>query len=175
MAKFDTFIQIRIFRPIRLKAVLRILDKLPAGKILDIGCMDDYLLKRLPERFDYTGIDENPLCKNTRIIKGKIEGLGKNKKYDIVLCTEVLEHLADPVEGIRKLKSLSKRFILISVPSEPFFSLMRLFFPAREHLWTIFPWALEKQLGKPVLTKKACFNRTYIGLWDLKNKDKNKN
>lgn len=168
MEKVYAFIQTKFLRPIRVKAVLKILNKLPSGSILDVGCMDDYLLKRLPKKFDYFGVDSDPLCKNPRIIKSSIENFPKNKKYDIVICTEVLEHLPDPVAAIRKLKALSKRFILISVPNEPFFSLGRLFFPAKKHLWTIFPWALKKYLGKPVLERKNCFNRTYTALWDLK-------
>lgn len=165
---FERFLQNKILRPVRLNAVLRILNKLPGGKILDIGCMDDYLLKRLPKKFDYTGFDEEPLCENKKIIKGKVEDYLENKKYDIVLCTEVLEHLDDPVDVIKKIKRLSKRFVLISVPNEPFFSVMRFFIPAKEHLWTIYPWALEKHLGKPILEKKVCFQRTYVGLWDMK-------
>lgn len=168
MGKFDHFIQDRILRKIRLNSILKILNKLPSGTILDMGCMDDYLLKRLPSKFDYVGYDENPLCNNSKIIKDRVENIPKNKKFDIILCTEVLEHLDDPVEAMRNLKKLSNRFILVSVPNEPFFSLARLFVPAKEHLWTIYPWALEKHLGKPVFKKKACFNRTYIALWDLK-------
>ncbi len=171
MGKFDTFIQTRLLRPIRLKAVINILKRLPAGTILDLGCMDDYLLKRLPQKFDYFGIDDNPLCNNSRIKKIKVEDLSKKDKFDIVIATEVLEHLDNPVQGIDKLKSLSKRFILISVPREPFFSLFRLFVPAKEHLWTIYPWALKKHLGKPVLETVACFGRTYIALWDLNKKN----
>lgn len=168
MGKIDTFIQTRILRPIRLKTVSKILKKLPSGSILDLGCMDDYLLKRLPRRFNYMGYDENPLCKNERIIKGKIEDIPKNKKFDVVMATEVLEHVDNPVEAMKNLKKLSKRYILISVPNEPFFSMFRFFLPAPEHLWTIFPWALEKHLGKPIHKQRACFNRTYIALWDLK-------
>ena len=170
MAKFDRFIQDKILRKIRLKAILKILNKLPSGTILDMGCMDDYLEKRLPKRFDYLGIDETPLCKskNPRIKKIKVEDLSKNKKYDIVMATEVLEHVDDPVSAMKNMKNLSNRFILISVPNEPFFSMARFFLPAPEHLWTIFPWALEKHLGKPSFKTKACFNRSYIALWDLK-------
>lgn len=170
MGKFDHFIQDRILRKIRLRAIIKVLSRLPAGTILDMGCMDDYLLKRLPKKFDYYGIDDNPLCKNSKIFKMRVEDLPKNKRYDIVMATEVLEHIDNPVEGMKKLKELSKRFILVSVPNEPFFSIFRLFYPAKEHLWTIFPHALEKHLGKPVFKTRACFNRTYIALWDLKRR-----
>jgi len=173
MGKFDTFIQTRILRPIRLKAILKILNKLPSGAIVDLGCMDDYLARQLSKKFDYAGYDENPLCMNEKIIRLKIEKIPKNKKFDIVLCTEVLEHVDDPVNLIKKIKKLSNRFILISVPNEPFFSLARLFVPAKEHLWTIYPWTLEKYFGKPVFKQRACFNRTYIALWDLKTNKNN--
>ena len=171
--KFERLIQNKILRPIRLKAVISIINKLPAGTILDIGCMDDYILNRLPSKFNYIGIDDEPLCRNPKIHKLKIESLPKNKKYDIVLCTEVLEHLDNPAEGINTLKSLSKRFLLISVPNEPFFSLFRLFQPAKEHLWTIYPWTLKKYLGKPIFEKTACFGRTYIALWSLRKNNQN--
>ncbi|HRZ85790.1 MAG TPA: class I SAM-dependent methyltransferase [Candidatus Paceibacterota bacterium] len=176
MSKWDSFIQVKFLRPIRMNAIIKILSKLPAGSILDIGCMDDYLLKELNnqfgDKFEYSGIDDNPKLENNNIVKQNVEQISKNKKYDIIICTEVLEHLDNPVDAIKKLKRLSKRFILISVPNEPFFSFFRLFLPAKEHLWTIFPWALDKHLGEPILHQKACFNRTYIALWDLKNKGK---
>ena len=168
--RFERFIQNKILRPLRLKAVIEIIKKLPVTTILDIGCMDDYILKRLPPKFNYLGIDDEPLCNNAFIKEIKIEELNKKKKYDLVLATEVLEHLDDPIDGIKTLKSLSRRFILISVPNEPFFSLFRLFMPAKEHLWTIYPWTLKRHLGKPIFERKACFGRTYIALWDLKNK-----
>lgn len=164
---FERWIQHKFFRPIRLKAILKIIKKLPSGSILDLGCMDDYLLKRIPSRFDYHGIDDEPLCKNPKIKQKKVEDIKKTEKYDIVISTEVLEHLDDPVAGINTLKRLSKRFILISVPNEPYFSMIRLFLPAKEHLWTIFPWAFWPHLGKPNYEKKVCFRRTYAALWDL--------
>jgi len=165
---FERYIQNKFLRPIRIRAILKILNKLPSGNILDIGCMDDYILKRLPKRFDYYGIDDDPLCNHQKISKMKAAQLPKNRKYDIVLCTEVLEHLDDPVKGIKIIKTLSKRFVLISVPNEPFFAFFRFFTSAKEHLWTIFPWTFERYFGKPIYEKLACFRRTYIALWDLK-------
>lgn len=162
----ERYLQNKILRPLRLNTILKIIRKLPIKNIVDIGCMDDYVLKRLPKKIDYIGFDEEPLCRNEKIIKARVEEKVLKRKFDLVLCTEVLEHLEDPIKGINLIKSLSKKFILISVPNEPFFSLFRFFIPAREHLWTIFPQALKPHFGKPVLEKKACFNRTYIALWD---------
>ena len=167
---FERYIQIKYLRPLRLKEVIQILNKLPSGKILDLGCMDDYILKRLPSRFTYLGLDDEPLCEHPQILTKRIESFSGKEKFDIVMATEVCEHVDNPIDLIAKMKNLSKRFILISVPNEPFFSFFRMFIPAREHLWTIFPSALKRQLGKPILEKTACFKRSYIALWDLKKK-----
>ena len=164
---FERTIQIKYLRPLRLKAIIKIIKGLPGGTVLDMGCMDDYILKRLPSQFDYYGIDDDPLCSHPRIEKKKVEELEKGKKYDIVVLTEVLEHLEDPVAGMRLLKDLTKRYILISVPNEPFFGFFRGFIPAREHRWTIFPSAFRAQFGEPIFETTACFKRTYIALWDL--------
>ena len=162
-------IQNKLLRPLRLKKIIKIINKLPIISILDLGCMDDYILKRISNKINYIGIDDEPLCENPRIQKKRVEEIIKeNKKYDLVMATEVLEHLDNPVQGIETLKKLSKKYILISVPNEPFFSLFRFFMPAKEHLWTVFPQALRKHLGNPILETKACFNRTYIGLWKIK-------
>ena len=93
--------------------ILRILRKIPKGTILDLGCMDDYLLKKLPNKFNYLGYDLSPLCRHTKIIRDKVENIPKNKKFDLVMATEVLEHVDDPVLTIKKMKSLSNKFILI--------------------------------------------------------------
>lgn len=166
MAKFDRFIQNKILRISRLKEIAKVVNKLPGKTILDIGCMDLALKNKLSGRFKYQGIDPEPLEKSPLIKEIPIEELG-NEKYDIIVCTEVLEHLHNPVKAIEKIKSIARKYILISVPNEPFFALFRLFIPASEHLWTIFPQTLKKHLGKPALEKKICFNRHYLALWDV--------
>jgi len=39
------------------------------------------------------------------------------KKYDLVLCNQVLEHISNDLQAIRNLINLSNKFILITVPS----------------------------------------------------------
>ena len=45
----------------------------------------------------------------------------KAHSYDLVLCTEVLEHLDSPLEALQEIKRISKRYCLLSVPNEPSF------------------------------------------------------
>ena len=42
-------------------------------------------------------------------------------KYDLVVCSEVLEHMEDPERALQNVKELcvENGFILLSVPQEP--------------------------------------------------------
>jgi SAM-dependent methyltransferase len=41
--------------------------------------------------------------------------------FDLVVCMEVLEHLDDPQQGLRELCRVSREWLLLTVPNEPFF------------------------------------------------------
>lgn len=41
--------------------------------------------------------------------------------FDLVLCTEVLEHLPEPRTVVRELSRVSARHVFLTVPHEPFF------------------------------------------------------
>lgn len=41
--------------------------------------------------------------------------------FDLVLCNEVLEHLPEPDVALQELQRVSRRYLLLSVPNEPFF------------------------------------------------------
>jgi len=41
--------------------------------------------------------------------------------YDMVVANEVLEHLSNPDEAMKEIKKIARKYILISVPNEPFF------------------------------------------------------
>ena len=47
----------------------------------------------------------------------------KSNSFDLVVCTEVLEHLENPKKALRELIRVSGKYILLSVPNEPFFRL----------------------------------------------------
>jgi SAM-dependent methyltransferase len=42
-------------------------------------------------------------------------------RFDLVMCVEVLEHLVDPVKGLRELARVGSRHLVLSVPREPIF------------------------------------------------------
>jgi 2-polyprenyl-3-methyl-5-hydroxy-6-metoxy-1,4-benzoquinol methylase len=45
----------------------------------------------------------------------------RDDQFDLVVCVEVLEHLTDPVAGLRELARVTTRHLLLSVPREPLF------------------------------------------------------
>jgi ubiquinone/menaquinone biosynthesis C-methylase UbiE len=80
-------------------------------EILDAGCGTGLNLRNLPA--GSTGIDINPrnveLLKrrlpNHRVVEGDIEALPfADASFGTVLCTEVLEHVPDPVAALREFR-----------------------------------------------------------------------
>lgn len=47
----------------------------------------------------------------------------EDSSFDLVVCTEVLEHLDQPAKVLNEVLRTSKKYVLISVPNEPFFML----------------------------------------------------
>lgn len=101
--------------------------------ILDAGCGEGFTLNELAQRSignNLEGIDNTKeaieLAKKQfpqmRFMLGDIYNLPyKNNMFDLVICTEVLEHLQYPKKGLKEVLRVSKKYALFSVPNEPFF------------------------------------------------------
>lgn len=150
----------------RIKWTAEKINKLDGKTILDIGCQDCLIKKYINKRFLYFGIDLIP--KKDYIIKGDIEKLNIKKKYDIVVCTETLEHLKDPVATMNKIKNITKKYIIVSVPHDPQYLLSRMLIPCGEHYWSISPDILKIHFGKPVKEYYYNFKRHYLAIWKVK-------
>ncbi len=110
--------------------------------VLDAGCGEGNLLKYLGRPDDgrrYCAVDYDdaeiekarvniPFC----VVKqASIYSLPfPDSSFDLVICTEVLEHLENPEEGLRELQRVASRYVVLSVPREP---LWRVFNIARLH------------------------------------------
>jgi 2-polyprenyl-3-methyl-5-hydroxy-6-metoxy-1,4-benzoquinol methylase len=154
--------------------------------ILDVGCGEGFTLNRLKENgigkrlegIEYlqAAID---LGKKTypdiKITKGNIYELPyKDNSFDLVLCTEVLEHLEKPGDALKELVRVSKKYLVISVPNEPFFMLAQLirgknwsrFGNDIEHVnhWTMFgfPKFVKKNSKVKILAKRFPFAWTML-------------
>ncbi len=111
-------------------------NELEVISVLDAGCGEGFVAKGLMAArpgLDYVGIDPDPqaielargMCPQARFDHASIEDLPLNgsKQFDLVLCIEVLEHLPDPQEALRRLAKSSRKYVLLTVPWEPWFTL----------------------------------------------------
>lgn len=106
---------------------------LKPASILDVGCGEGFIaeeiMKQLPE-VSYTGIDMSEtavasakeLNPTATIATGDVLDLQfDDASFDLVICSEVLEHVKPPIEALSELRRVSKKELLVSVPHEPLF------------------------------------------------------
>lgn len=115
--------------------VLDLAGRTQAESILDVGCGEGFTLNKLKqagigkklEGIEYldTAIElGKKYHPDIKIKQGSIYELPyKDNAWDLVLCTEVLEHLEDPKKALAELARVTKRYCLFSVPHEPWFML----------------------------------------------------
>jgi SAM-dependent methyltransferase len=76
-------------------------------RVLDVGCGPKPYLPFFAEHADeYVGVDvvENPAAE----LRGPVEALPvEDARFDVVLCTQVLEHSEDPAAAIRELRRVT--------------------------------------------------------------------
>lgn len=142
------------------QTLIKIIKPLKAKTILDVGCGEGFSLNKLHENNvgeKLEGIDYSKeaisigkkLFPNLSLKQGSIYNLPyKDNTFDIVLSTEVLEHLENPKKALQEILRVSKKYILVSVPNEPFFMMSNFlrgknvmqFGNDPEHIqhWTVF-------------------------------------
>jgi Methyltransferase domain len=115
----------------RRRLLLGLIDKLQFGEVLDAGCAQPFLLDEIVRRFRVPGfgcdlservIDANrsvlPDCE-FRTLDLTREVWPDARRFDLVVCSEVLEHLVDWRDGLANVVRMSRRHVLITVPSGP--------------------------------------------------------
>lgn len=117
-----------------LQKLTAVVESLEAGSLLDAGCGEgfvvDHLHRHNPE-LKITGIDVSEAAveyaranfgESGRFRTGSVYKLPfSDKSFDVVLCSEVLEHLDDPTAALLELKRVARTHVLITVPLEPYF------------------------------------------------------
>lgn len=126
------FLKIKYFLPWSYPAEIKRL--IPVGaSILDIGCGDGHLMGWINFKGEYrvTGVDinsedlkiaKNRLTEKKEAVYQEIFALDLNKtlpfrkKFDVVLCSQVVEHLKknDALTLIRKIEKLAKKRIIVA-------------------------------------------------------------
>ncbi len=121
-----------------LNALLNEAGKLKPQSILDVGCGEGFILERLREDKigeELTGIDfsRNAIQIGKKmhpalsLKRGTIYNIPfKPNSFDLVICSEVLEHLEHPEKALSEIQRVTKNNCIISVPHEPWFMLANL-------------------------------------------------
>ncbi len=110
----------------RMYAVLHCLDRMTFGNVLDTGCADGYgpaLIRKLYQ-VPVTGMDlsDRALVRSREMYRfsgacGDIHRLPfPDKAFDVVISTEVLEHVTDPGQAIAELMRVGRKFVILTTP-----------------------------------------------------------
>lgn len=111
------------------------IKNLKIESVLDVGCGEGFTLNKLKENNigkKHEGVDYakeaivigSKLYPKLNLHQGNIYDLKyKDNSFDLVICSEVLEHLENPQKALKELARVSKKYLVLSVPNEPFFYL----------------------------------------------------
>jgi len=100
------------------------------GKALDVGCRDGYWSEKLINKgYEVESIDVVPRYSTAKKIDVNEGFPYGNESFDLIWCSEVLEHLKEPEKVIIEMCQLLKKNgrIIITVPNS-YFWLMKLFY-----------------------------------------------
>jgi len=102
----------------------------PNLSILDVGCGDGYLLTKLQDKSYTKALFASDLSfsriKKTRanarkgaFLQSSVTAMAfKDNSFDVVTCSELLEHVSDWESALSELIRISKKNIIITVPNE---------------------------------------------------------
>ena len=120
------------------KILNRFISKTKVKTILDVGCGEGHTTKLIKDKHKDVFIEGIELGKglvkqaqktypDVHFEDGSIYEIKReDNSYDMTLSTEVLEHLEYPLKGLKELRRVSKRFVLITVPNEPWWRIMNM-------------------------------------------------
>jgi ubiquinone/menaquinone biosynthesis C-methylase UbiE len=111
-----------------------LVEPLEPASVLDAGCGEGETLVRLADLLPSTvrAVDLNAAAVEftarrlpaVDVSRASVYELPfEDRAFDLVLCLEVLEHLADPDAALAELVRVSDRMVVITVPHEPWFRL----------------------------------------------------
>jgi ubiquinone/menaquinone biosynthesis C-methylase UbiE len=122
------------------RAFVQLVSKVLPGTILEVGCGEGHVTRILLEHTSASilATDLSPTvleearsnCPRTDRLRFGVADVEKLRPLtslpDMVVCCEVLEHLKDPVGGLRELLNQRAQWYLLSVPREPLWRVMNM-------------------------------------------------
>lgn len=119
-------------------SLISLIKPLSPKTVLDVGCgegftMDKLVKSEIGEKIEGVEYSKDALTLGKKLFpnlafkEGSIYKLPyKDGSFDLVVCTEVLEHLEEPSKALKEMLRVSKKYLAISVPNEPLFMLSNL-------------------------------------------------
>lgn len=109
--------------------------------IHEVGCGEGFwTLRWLDAGYEARGSDFSSiaitLAQSNSISRGfpsqifkssSIYDLDTHDSADLIVCCEVLEHLEDPDLALKKLKEITRKYLIVSVPREPVWRVLNFF------------------------------------------------
>lgn len=117
--------------------LLNEVNQLKPESILDVGAGEGFTLQKLHDfkigkKVEGIEYSEEAIALGKKfhpevtIKQGDIYHLPyKDNAFDVVICSEVLEHLEDPAAALKELTRVAKKYCVLSVPHEPYFTIQR--------------------------------------------------
>lgn len=111
----------------RRRILCRLLAPLKFRTLLDVGCGDGQLLKFLKARFGCEAHGMEPEDEPAALRDGGLDGFYRMDiareappgTFDVVVCSEVLEHIPEDREALKNLRKVCGRYLLVTVPAGP--------------------------------------------------------
>ena len=112
----------------RRRLILKLLKNLDFGQCLDVGCAQPYLLEDLRQmrpdlKIAGCDISQTVIEANRRrfpdaefFVMDLAKAHDVRGQFDLVTCSEVLEHIAEWRQALETLARLSRRWLLVTVP-----------------------------------------------------------
>ena len=166
---YDSISGLMLGNKARKELITNELELIPQGtSFLEVGCAQGLFVKTAKRKAEIAvGVDyeEDKLefaskaSLNCDFIQGDGEKLPfKDKAFDIVLCTEVIEHIPNWKKAVKEISRVAKKKVIITIPLEKavFWRFFSIFMPmhTRKHLHRLDSKDIIKNMKDWKLTKK---------------------
>ena len=152
----------------RRRLIFDLIKKLSFNSCLDVGCAQPYLLEALSKgdkQLFGCDISEKVMIDNrTKFSKATFEvvDISKdtfpgNKTFDLVVSSEVLEHIDDWRSAVKNLSLMTKKYLLITVPGGKYRTMDRIIGHFRHFKVNELSQEVEKNGLKVTLTRRWGF------------------
>jgi ubiquinone/menaquinone biosynthesis C-methylase UbiE len=118
--------------------IARLLERRPFERVVEIGCGEGMLLHHVRPQLagkdvfavDIDAPDVRSAARQVSFARYAIASADqlpfRDAHFDLAVCCEVLEHLADPEAALSEIRRVTAGYAVLSVPNEPLWRLLNL-------------------------------------------------